>query len=540
MVKQRRFVLVKHFSGMPKEEDLKIVEKELPAIKDGEVLLETLYLTVDPYMRAFNSSMKEGDTMIGENVAKVIESKNSDYPVGTIVANMSGWCTHAISNGQQLTKVPAYPADLPYSLALGMLGMPGMTAYFGVTEVLKPKAGETMFVSGAAGAVGAVVGQFGKIHGCRVIGSAGSEEKIKYLKEIGYDDAFNYKTTTDIEKTLKDMCPEGIHMYFDNVGGELTSTVMNIMNDFGRIAVCGIISGYNTKTPIQIIQLPILTKHLKIEGFMGWTYTARWPEGIEKFIKYITEVRSHFFFIYRSICRNCSLLCKCYSCRGNVYKRQVMNIMNDFGRIAMCGAISGYNAKTPTQNVYKRQVIESKNSNYPVGTNVVSMSGWCTHAISNGQQLRKVPAYPADLPYSLSLGILGMPGMTAYFGVTEILKPKAGETMFVSGAAGAVGAVVGQLGKILVRNITYLFVQHHLHHFNMSVWTEPMIRYLLSLWGEDIIQRQLDGTRRNSGTYKEITAKIKEKFRGKLTVTQVTNKLKYLRRGVQYKCVKRG
>ncbi|XP_033122136.1 prostaglandin reductase 1-like isoform X2 [Anneissia japonica] len=289
MVKQRRFVLVKHFSGMPKKDDLKIVEKELPAIKDGEVLLETLYLTVDPYMRPYSFRMKEGDTMIGENMAKVIESKNSNYPVGTNVVSMSGWCTHAISNGQQLRKVPAYPADLPYSLSLGILGMPGMTAYFGVTEILKPKAGETMFVSGAAGAVGAVVGQLGKILGCRVIGSAGSEEKIKYLKEIGYDDAFNYKTTTNLEKTIKDMCPDGIHMYFDNVGGELTSTVMNIMNDFGRIAMCGAISGYNAKTPTQIIQFPIVSKQLKIEGFIVRRWADRWPEGIEKFMKYIAE-----------------------------------------------------------------------------------------------------------------------------------------------------------------------------------------------------------------------------------------------------------
>ncbi|XP_071954689.1 prostaglandin reductase 1-like isoform X2 [Antedon mediterranea] len=289
MVKQRRFTLAKHFDGMPKESDVKIVEKELPALKDGEVLLETMYLTVDPYMRPYSASWKIGDTMVGENAARVIESKNSEYPVGTNVVAFNGWVSHSISNGKDIRKIPAYPDAFPLSLSLGVLGMPGMTAYFGVTEILHPKAGETIFVSGAAGAVGAVVGQLGKIFGCRVVGSAGSDEKVKYLKELGYDGAFNYKTTTNLEKSISDLCPDGIHMYFDNVGGDFSSTVINLMNDFGRLAMCGAISGYNSADPPKIINFPIVGKQLKIEGFIVRRWFNKWPEAIEKYIQYIKE-----------------------------------------------------------------------------------------------------------------------------------------------------------------------------------------------------------------------------------------------------------
>ncbi|XP_071955428.1 prostaglandin reductase 1-like [Antedon mediterranea] len=291
MVVQKRFVLVKHFDGMPKEGDLKIVEEKLPALKNGEILLEAKYLTVDPYMRPYSArALKEGDTMMGEQMASVTESKNPNFPVGTNVVCSPGWCTHSISDGKGIRKLPSLPKGLPYSLSLGTLGMTGMTAYFGVKEILNPKAGETLFVSGAAGAVGAVVGQFGKILGCRVIGSAGSEEKVKYLKEIGFDDAINYKTTTDnLDKKIKELCPKGIDMYFDNVGGVMTNTVMMNMNDYGRIAMCGAISGYNSKTQPTVPHVPIVSKQLKIEGFLVWRWMARYPEGIKQFSQYINE-----------------------------------------------------------------------------------------------------------------------------------------------------------------------------------------------------------------------------------------------------------
>ncbi|XP_071955429.1 prostaglandin reductase 1-like [Antedon mediterranea] len=290
MVLQKRFVLEKHFDGMPKQSDLKLIEEKLRPIKDGEILIQALYLSVDPYMRPYSRrTLKKGDTMIGEQVAKVIESKNTDYLIGTIVTCSPGWCTHFISDGTDVRRVKDFPENLPYSLALGTLGMTGMTAYFGLTEILKPKAGETLFVSGAAGAVGGVVGQLGKIFGCRVVGSAGSEKKIKYLKEIGFDDAFNYKSTIDPQKTIKDMCPDGIHMYFDNVGGTITNAVLMNMAECGRIAVCGAISGYNSKSQSTIVHPPIVGRQLKIEGFIVYRWTDRFPEGFEKLKEYITQ-----------------------------------------------------------------------------------------------------------------------------------------------------------------------------------------------------------------------------------------------------------
>ncbi|KAJ8927307.1 hypothetical protein NQ314_020243 [Rhamnusium bicolor] len=222
MVKAKVYIFDKQFDGFPKESDLKLTEEELPPLKDGEFLAEAVYLSVDPYMRAYAPRLPLGTTFIGSQVAKILESKNSNFPVDKYVVGQFGWRTHTISDGKPVAGfsgaylLPDF-GDQPLSYSLGILGMPGNTAYFGFLEILKPKAGETLVVTGAAGAVGSIVGQLGKIKGCTVIGIAGSEEKGKWLvDELGFDHVINYKTA-DLNEVLPKVAPKGIDLYFDNV-----------------------------------------------------------------------------------------------------------------------------------------------------------------------------------------------------------------------------------------------------------------------------------------------------------------------------------
>ncbi|KAJ8927849.1 hypothetical protein NQ314_019651 [Rhamnusium bicolor] len=296
-ISSKVFVFDKQFDGFPKETDLKLVEEELPNIKDGEFLSEAVYLSVDPYMRAYAPRLKTGGTFLGSQVARIIESKNSNYPEGKYVVGEFGWRTHTVSTGESLAN--GFPGawlipdigDLPLSLALGVLGMPGNTAYFGLLELCQPKAGETIIVTGAAGAVGSVVGQIAKIKGCNVIGVVGSDEKGKWLvQDLGFDSAINYKTD-NIRQKIKEYAPNGIDCYFDNVGGEISSIILLYMNLFGRISVCGAISGYNEKQlpKATIVQYPVVFNQLRMEGFIVHRWQDRWFEGIEQNKKWIQE-----------------------------------------------------------------------------------------------------------------------------------------------------------------------------------------------------------------------------------------------------------
>ncbi|XP_054749226.2 prostaglandin reductase 1-like [Lytechinus pictus] len=297
--KGKRWIFAKHFDGFPKKSDMRLEEFDIPALNDGEVLLEAEYLSVDPYMRAYSPSLKTGTVMIGQQVAKVIESRNENFPVGTWTLPRSGWTTHSVNNGKELRKMPPLPADVPRSYAIGSLGMPGLTAYFGLLDITDPKPGETVLVSGAAGAVGNVVGQIAKIKGCRVIGSAGSEEKLEYLKELGFDEVFNYKTTPDLDAKLKELAPDGIDVYFDNVGGEFATAAVLNMKLFGRVSCCGAISGYNLKEPEKLssIYSKMVFSQLKMEGFIVSRYLPRWPEAIGVLAQWVQEgkikVREH-------------------------------------------------------------------------------------------------------------------------------------------------------------------------------------------------------------------------------------------------------
>ncbi|XP_077106324.1 prostaglandin reductase 1-like isoform X1 [Ranitomeya variabilis] len=293
MVVSRCWTMVKHFDGEPKPEDFKLIKKELPPLKDGEILLESVFWSVDPYMRPYSRRhLKEGDVMIGSQVARIIESKNSAFSVGSYHVAQGGWTTHFISDGKGMYPLLSeWPEALPKSLAVGAVGMPGLTAYFGLLEICKPKKGDVVLVNCAAGAVGSIVGQIAKLKGCKVVGSAGSDDKIQYLKEIGFDEAFNYKTVSSLDEALKKASPEGYDCFFDNVGGKFADAALPQMKEFGRIAVCGAISMYNDATPPKgpYIQPTLLFKQLRMEGFIVLRWANRYQEGQKELLQWVLE-----------------------------------------------------------------------------------------------------------------------------------------------------------------------------------------------------------------------------------------------------------
>jgi NADPH-dependent curcumin reductase CurA len=293
----RQFKLAARPVGMPKESDFALVEAHMPTPGEGQVLVKTHYLSVDPYMRgritgirSYADPVNVGDVMIGGAVGHVVESHHAGFAAGDFVLGNWGWREYAAVEGQTLHKLN--PNLAPISTALGVLGMPGMTAYFGFLEICKPQVGEVVVISGAAGAVGSLVGQIAKIKGCRVVGIAGTEEKVHWLvNDLRCDAAFNYKTCVDFGAKLKEFCPSGIDCYFDNVGGAITDAVFPLMNVFGRISVCGQISMYNLEKPEPGPRvLPyILVKQLKVEGFLITRWQSRWGEGIAQMAQWLKE-----------------------------------------------------------------------------------------------------------------------------------------------------------------------------------------------------------------------------------------------------------
>ncbi|XP_003388652.1 PREDICTED: prostaglandin reductase 1-like [Amphimedon queenslandica] len=296
----RKWIKREKFVGFPKRENLEIVEESLPPLEDGEILLEAVYLSVDPYMRygrVYNRKDKDRDDigleMPGTQIARVIQSKNPKYDVNDLVLAYSGWVTHSISNGEKgIHKVPVN-GSLPPSTRLGIIGMPGATAYFGLLDICKPiKEGETLLVNAAAGAVGSAVGQIGKIKGMRVVGFAGSDEKVTYLKSLGFDAAYNYKTVPSLEAAIKESCPNGVDVFFDNVGGDFFGTVLPLMNKKGRVAICGAIAEYNRKEPLSQtcpINHLILRKQLNVRGFIILDWVDDWDKAFSNMIFWIQD-----------------------------------------------------------------------------------------------------------------------------------------------------------------------------------------------------------------------------------------------------------
>ena len=299
MVLGRRFVLKHHFVGSPKPEDFDLVEEELPSLTDGDIQFRALFLSVDPYMRPYTMRMTPPFTMIGGAVGVVEQSKNPEFPVGCTIVHRAGWVERGVVNPEKMgtVKKASDMGNLSKSLLLGVCGMPGNTAYFGLTEVCEAKKGDTVVVSGAAGAVGNLVGQIAKNIGCRVIGFAGTEEKCAWLKTIGFDEAFNYKKC-GVAESLAKAAPNGVDCYFDNVGGEMSAAVMAAMNTRGRVAVCGAISHYNevggySKTT-DVLPLCVF-KELRVEGFLVGRWADRWMEGVSAMAAMVMkgEVKVH-------------------------------------------------------------------------------------------------------------------------------------------------------------------------------------------------------------------------------------------------------
>jgi NADPH-dependent curcumin reductase CurA len=293
----RQFKLAARPVGMPKETDFSLEEAPVATPGDGQVLVKTSCLSVDPYMRgritgvrSYADPVNVGDVMVGGTVGQVAESRHPGLAAGDFVLGYWGWQDYAVVEGKALVKLD--PNLAPVSTALGVLGMPGMTAYFGFIEICKPQPGEVVVVSGAAGAVGSLVGQIAKIKGCRVVGIAGADEKVHWLvNDLGFDGAFNYKTSTDYTAKLKEICPSGIDCYFDNVGGAITDAVFPLLNVFGRVSVCGQISMYNLEKPEPGPRLLpyTLVKQLKVEGFIVTRWQSRWGEGIAQMAQWLKE-----------------------------------------------------------------------------------------------------------------------------------------------------------------------------------------------------------------------------------------------------------
>jgi NADPH-dependent curcumin reductase CurA len=289
----RQILLVSRPDGEPTLANFRLIETPIPELKDGQVLVKNLYLSLDPYMRgrmddkrSYAPPQKLNEVMIGGTVGEVVASKHPNYVVGDAVTGMGGWQEHTIFDGNTpaLRKIDA--SRIPITAFLGVIGMPGVTAWYGLNKVCEAQPGQTITVSAASGAVGSVVGQLAKAKGCRAVGFAGGPEKCRYVvEELGFDACIDYKAHADSKSlyaALKDVTPDGVHGHFENAGGPLLDAVMVRMNDFGRIAICGMISGYNGEPiPMKFPQL-ILTSRLRVEGFIISEHLDQWPAALNE------------------------------------------------------------------------------------------------------------------------------------------------------------------------------------------------------------------------------------------------------------------
>ena len=301
----RQIVLASRPSGKPESANFRLDETAIPVPEDGQVLCKTIYLSLDPYMRGRMNAGKsyappvEIDEVMGAGtVGQVIESNNSKFNAGDFVFGYGGWQEFWVQNGTELKKVD--PQLAPISTATGVLGMPGVTAYTGLLNIGKPKKGETVVVAAASGAVGSVVGQIARLKGARAVGIAGSAEKCKYVtEELGFDACVNHNSP-EFAEALKAACPDGIDVYFENVGGKVFETVSPLFNDFARIPVCGIISAYNaTELPpgpnlTPLLMRDILVKRLTFRGFIVWDYASQEKEALSELANWIKEGKLNY------------------------------------------------------------------------------------------------------------------------------------------------------------------------------------------------------------------------------------------------------
>ena len=292
----KQWILSKFPVGEIKDGDLVYQESEIPSLNEGEILIKNIYLSLDPANRGWMSgqksyvdAMKIGDIMRGGTIGVVEETKNNDYQKGDVVNAMGGWQQFCVSNGKGVRKIPL-DTGFPLDSFMSIFGMTGMTAYFGLLDITKPQEGETLVVSAAAGAVGSIVSQIGKIKGCRVIGISGSQEKCDWLvNDLGIDGSINYKTD-NLRGKLKELCPKGIDIYFENVGGPITDAVLSRMNIGSRISLCGLISVYNAES---VAPGPawgnLLVKRINLKGFIVFDYIKRYLEAYQDLSNWVRD-----------------------------------------------------------------------------------------------------------------------------------------------------------------------------------------------------------------------------------------------------------
>jgi NADPH-dependent curcumin reductase CurA len=283
----QQIVLASRPQGHVSTGNFRLEEAPVPAIHDGQILVRNHYLSLDPYMRMRMEDVKSyaapqeiGAVMVGGTVGEVVESKNPKFAVGEKVVGMMGWAEMGVSDGVGLRRVKEGP--IPLSAYLGSVGMPGMTAWYGLTQIMQPKAGETIVVSAASGAVGSVVGQLAKLKGCRAIGIAGGKDKCEYVvEELGFDACIDYKAG-NLRADLKAAVPNGIDAIFENVGGEVFDAALARTNAFARVALCGMIAGYNGEDiPLKNVR-QLLTNRITLRGFIVSEHMELWPQGLQE------------------------------------------------------------------------------------------------------------------------------------------------------------------------------------------------------------------------------------------------------------------
>jgi NADPH-dependent curcumin reductase len=297
-----QIVLASRPVGRPSPDNFQFVQAPVPSPGDGQVLLRIRYLSLDPYMRGRMSAAKSyaaaveiGQVMEGGTVAEVLESRHPDYAAGDVVLSYSGWQSYALSDGTDLRRLD--PQQAPVTTALGVLGMPGFTAYAGLLTLGQPKAGETVVVAAASGPVGATVGQIAHIKGARAVGIAGGPEKCALVRDVfGFDVALDHRSPTFAED-LREACPDGIDVYFENVGGKVWDAVFPLLNTFARIPVCGLVAQYNSTGPFEgpdrlpSLMRDVLTKSLTIRGFIQREFSAQRPDFYREMAQWIAEGR---------------------------------------------------------------------------------------------------------------------------------------------------------------------------------------------------------------------------------------------------------
>lgn len=304
--KNQRIVLASRPVGAPANDNFRLEKVPVPEVKDGELLLRSIYLSLDPYMRgrmsdqpSYAPPVEIGDVMVGGTVCQIEASRNPDYEVGEWVLGYSGWQLYSVSDGSDLTRLGKNPQNPSYSL--GVLGMPGFTAYMGLLDIGKPKPGETLVVAAATGPVGSTVGQIAKLKGCRVVGVAGGPEKCRFAREtLGFDECLDHKDPEFAEQ-LKQTCADGIDIYFENVGGKVFDAVLRLLNVGARVPVCGLVSRYNaTRLPdgpdrTSVLMGTILVKRIKVQGFIIFDdYGHRYDEFTKAMSEMLSTGKIHY------------------------------------------------------------------------------------------------------------------------------------------------------------------------------------------------------------------------------------------------------